>query len=135
MFIVTSGTIPPNPTELLTTVDMSEFSKNLHDLVDIIIYDTPPVTSVADSLILAQAAKNVVLMIKMGATSKKMTRSVVKQLKELDIKVVGAVLNEVDFKKELYYGRYGKYGKYYRYYKRYYKYDYYHKEPEAGRKA
>jgi exopolysaccharide transport family protein len=135
MFIVTSGTIPPNPTELLTTGDMSEFSKSLHDLVDVIIYDSPPVTSVADSLILAQAAKNVVLMIKMGETSKKMTRSVVKQLKELDIKVVGAVLNEVDFKKELYYGKYGKYGKYYRYYKRYYKYDYYHKEPEAGRKA
>ena len=126
LFVIPAGTIPPNPSELLTTDKLDEYSRQLQDLVDIIIYDAPPVMSVADPLILSQVARNVVIMIKMGETSKRMAQSVIKQLSELDIKIVGAVLNEVGLSKGgLYYGKYGRYSKYHRYYKRYYKYDNY----------
>lgn len=125
MFVVTAGTIPPNPSELLTTEKMNEFSRQLHETVDIIIYDAPPVMSVADPLILSQVAKNVVIMVKMGETSKRMAQSVIKQFHELDVKIVGTVLNEVGLGKGRYYGKYGRYSKYHRYYKRYYKYDNY----------
>jgi len=125
MFVVPAGTIPPNPSELLTTDKMKIFSNNLKDIVDIIIYDAPPLMSVADPLILSQVAENVVLVMKMGETSKRNVKSLVNQLSDLGIKIVGVVLNEINLRKGLFNGKYGRYNRYHRKYKRYYQYDYY----------
>ena len=136
LYVVPSGTLPPNPAELLTSERMDEFQQKFNKTFDIIIYDTPPMMSVTDSLILSKSAGNTVLIIKGGETERKAVKHAARQLEELDAKILGTVLNEIAMATARYYGKYGKYGKYsryYRHYRRYYKYDYYYTE-EGERK-
>jgi len=136
LYIIPAGTLPPNPAELLTSERMDEFQQKFNKTFDIIIYDSPPMMSVTDSLILSKAAGNTVLIIKGGETERKAVKHAVRQLEELDAKILGTVLNEVAMATARYYGKFGKYGKYsryYRHYRRYYKYDYYYTE-EGERK-
>jgi exopolysaccharide transport family protein len=137
LYIVPAGTLPPNPSELLTSDRMDEFQRTFNKTFDIIIYDTPPMMSVTDSLILSKAAGNTVLIIKGGETERKAVKHATKQLEELDAKILGTVLNEVAMATARYYGKLGKYGKYsryYRHYRRYYKHDYYYAEEGKKRK-
>jgi capsular exopolysaccharide synthesis family protein len=136
LYIVPAGTLPPNPAELLTSDRMDEFQQKFNKTFDIIIYDSPPMMSVTDALILSKTAGNTVLIIKGGETERKAVKHAARQLEELDAKILGAVLNEVIMAKAMYYGKLGKYGKYsryYRHYRRYYKYGYYYTE-EGERK-
>ena len=131
LYLIPAGTLPPNPSELLTSDRMDEFQRTFNKIFDIIIYDTPPMMSVTDALILSKSAGNTVLIIKGGETERKAVKHAAKQLEELDAKILGAVLNEVIMAKAMYYGKLGKYSKYRRYYRhhrRYYKYDYYYTE-------
>ena len=137
LYVIPAGTLPPNPAELLTSDRMDEFQQKFNKTFDIIIYDSPPMMSVTDSLILSKAAGNTVLIIKGGETERKSVKHAVRQLEELDAKILGTVLNEVAMATARYYGKFGKYGKYsryYRHYRRYYKYDYYYTEEGEKKK-
>ena len=137
LYVIPAGTLPPNPAELLTSDRMDEFQQKFNKTFDIIIYDSPPMMSVTDSLILSKAAGNTVLIIKGGETERKAVKHAVRQLEELDAKILGTVLNEVAMATARYYGKFGKYGKYsryYRHYRRYYKYDYYYTEEGEKKK-
>ena len=136
LYVIPAGTLPPNPSELLTSDRMDEFQHTFNKTFDIIIYDSPPMMSVTDSLILSKATGNTVLIIKGGETERKAVKHAARQLEELDAKILGTVLNEIAMATARYYGKFGKYGKYSRYYsqyRRYYKYDYYYTE-EGERK-
>ncbi|MEA3428435.1 MAG: polysaccharide biosynthesis tyrosine autokinase, partial [Thermodesulfobacteriota bacterium] len=136
LYVIPAGTLPPNPSELLTSDRMDEFQLTFNKTFDIIIYDSPPMMSVTNSLILSKAVGNTVLIIKGGETERKAVKHAARQLEELDAKILGTVLNEVAMATARYYGKFGKYGKYsryYRHYRRYYKYDYYYTE-EGERK-
>lgn len=138
LYVIPAGTLPPNPAELLTNDRMDEFQQKFNKTFDIIIYDTPPMMSVTDSLILSKATGNTVLIIKGGETERKAVKHAARQLEELDAKILGTVLNEVAMAKSMYYGKlskYGKYSRYYRHYRRYYKYDYYTKEGERKKRV
>ena len=137
LYVIPAGTLPPNPSELLTSDRMDEFQQKFNKTFDIIIYDSPPMMSVTDALILSKTARNTVLVIKGGETERRAVKHAAKQLEELDAKILGAVLNEVIMAKAMYYGKLGKYGKYSRYYRhylRYYKYGYYTEEGERKKK-
>ncbi|RZB29825.1 MAG: polysaccharide biosynthesis transport protein [Desulfobacteraceae bacterium Eth-SRB1] len=137
LYVIPAGTLPPNPAELLTSEKMDEFQQKFNKTFDIIIYDTPPMMSVTDSLILSKAVGNTVLIIKGGETERKAVKHAARQLEELDAKILGTVLNEVAMATARYYGKFGKYGKYSRYYRnyrRYYKYDYYYTEDGEKKK-
>lgn len=107
------GDIPPNPSELLGSERMISFLSENKDQFDYILLDSAPLVSVTDALVLAGQMDGIILIIKGNETARDPVRRSLRQLEEVKAKVLGAVLNQVDLKKEGYYYHY------YRYYRPY----------------
>jgi succinoglycan biosynthesis transport protein ExoP len=111
--VVTSGRLPPNPAELLTSQKMGQFLEMLNQEYDLVLIDTPPVLSVTDAVALAPCVDGVILVTRPGVTKMRDFRLAVEQLKSVGARVLGVVLNAVE-------PRSRKYGYYYsRYYSKY----------------
>lgn len=118
--VITSGPLPPNPTELLASQKMSQFLENLKELYDIVIFDSPPIL-VSDAAVLASQMDGVLLIINPGRTKKDAARATVEQIHRVGVKVVGAVFNRIPRNRSDYYGGHRHYSKYYTLgYKKYY---------------
>ncbi|HOD79551.1 MAG TPA: polysaccharide biosynthesis tyrosine autokinase [Syntrophorhabdus sp.] len=125
--LITCGTIPPNPAELLISPRMDAFIQEMKKQFDIIVIDSPPITSVTDAVEISSFVDGVVVVIKTGATPRPAAQSAIHQLSEVNANIFGVVLNDVDMQKDNYYYPYYKY--YSRYYSRYYyHYGYYYGE-------
>ena len=115
--IITSGNLPPNPAELLTSRRMLEIMDRLNQEFDLIIIDTPPVLTVTDAVALAPAMDGVILVARPGVTKLSSLRQTVEHLQNVGGKILGVVLNQVNpssRKYGYYYNRYySKYSKYY----------------------
>ena len=123
--VFTAGRNSPNPAELLGSKRMKELleSERAKDDFDMIIIDSPPVLSVADAAILSAVTDGVVLLVvNAGSTPRPAIQRAIQQLSDVEAKLIGCVLNDMDFEKESYY-----YSYYYRY-KKYY--DHYYGEEE-----
>ena len=94
MVFLPSGPIPPNPTELLTSKRMHELVLKLGLVTDFIVFDTPPVGSVADAAALAHSADGVLLVVEPGRTRTGHVSDSLKALQKVHAKVIGAVLNK-----------------------------------------
>lgn len=114
--IVTSGDIPPNPSELLGSRRMQSVLRALEKEFDYIVVDLPPVNIVSDALVISSMLDGIVVVVREGYTDRKELRACVRQLSLSNAKVLGFVMTGV---KEGYkrYGKYGKYGNKYKYYK------------------
>ncbi len=127
-YILPSGDIPPNPSELLGSQQMEAVLNTLKAHFDYIIIDLPPVNIVSDAMSIASLITGLVVVIREEYTSKKDLEQCFRQVRLSDVKVLGCVMNASDSGRGSYgkYGRYGKYrkDKYYKYYK-YYKYEAY----------
>jgi len=110
--VIPCGPIPPNPSEIIGSKKMVRLLENLRKKYTRIIIDSPPVTAVTDSVILAQASDGVILIIRAGDTPRQVVLNGVTQLKTVNSHILGAVLNGVDTGKDSYY--------YYQYYYYYY---------------
>lgn len=97
--ILTSGVIPPNPSELLNSDKMNEVMKNLETVYDVILYDMPPVLAVTDAQILASKLDGTIFVIPDGEVTEQSALKSKKQLDLVDAKVIGAVINKVNKKK------------------------------------
>lgn len=91
--VVTSGPIPPNPTELLTSERMSELMAQLSEKYDYIIIDTPPVSVVTDAAAMSRNSDGVVFVLRQNSTKIGMARLAKKNLENVGANVVGCVLN------------------------------------------
>jgi len=115
--VLTSGGLPPNPSELLTSKVMGQILDKLDQAFDLIVIDTPPVLSVTDAAALATAMDGVVLVAKPGKTKLAALQQAVEQLRGVNARILGVVLNEVKLgsrKYGYYYGGYDtKYSRYY----------------------
>ncbi len=117
--IITSGSIPPNPAELLSTVKIVNFFTDLKEKFDFIIIDSPPILAVTDAVILSSRVDAVFLVIQAGrATIDGVTRAYI-ALKNVNAPLKGAIVNDLKAESFLRYG-------YYRYYYRYPYYYYYY---------
>ncbi len=111
--ILTSGTIPPNPIELLLSNKFSETLVLLSTIFDIIIIDSPPVELVSDALVISPQATGVIYMVKANDTPYQLARKGLQRVRRAGGQVMGVVLNQLDFiKAEKYHGEYSGYGKY-----------------------
>ncbi len=122
--IITSGTIPPNPIELLTSKMMEKTLEVFSKEYDYILFDTPPINHVADTLALAPLTDGGILVIRAKESNHTCFAETLRQLEFINCKVFGTILNGQDEKESGYgYKRYG-YGRKYKYYyyKREYKY-------------
>ncbi len=107
--VIPSGTLPPNPAELLNSQRMKEILSELKKRYDIIIIDSPPIIAVTtDTTILSKEVDGVCLVIKSGNTTYSAALKAKQLLVNSNAKIIGTILNDVDFKNV-----YGYYDDYY----------------------
>lgn len=118
VYVLPSGPIPPNPSELLQSERFRDLLRELSSKFDRVIFDSPPILPVTDAAVISQAVDGTVIVARAFRTNRIAVRQAVKQLLDVNGGIVGLVLNDVDFAK----GEYGRYSEYYYQYK----YGYYH---------
>lgn len=111
LYFISSGPIPPNPSELLGSNKMKEVLQELQNQADIVLFDSPPVIAVTDALVLANQVDGVVLVLNFGEVTRDTAKQAKQLLEKVKAKILGVVLNKIDFEKE---------GRYYPYYYYYY---------------
>ncbi|MEA3321207.1 MAG: CpsD/CapB family tyrosine-protein kinase [Bacillota bacterium] len=105
--IMTSGPIPPNPAELLSSRAMEDLLAAAYHSYDLVIFDTPPVLAVTDAQIIANQCDGTVLVIASGATDKDSAIKAKELLTSAKAKLLGVVLNMKKQKESSYYYYYG----------------------------
>ncbi|AJY75707.1 CpsD/CapB family tyrosine-protein kinase [Paenibacillus beijingensis] len=101
--LLPSGTIPPNPAELLASQKMKAFVNEMKGAYDMVIFDTPPVLAVADSLIVSSVCDGVVIVVQEGRVKRELVRKAKESLERVNAKLIGVVLNNVKKSKDGYY--------------------------------
>jgi capsular exopolysaccharide synthesis family protein len=109
--VITTGSLPPNPTELLASDKMDAILDELKKSEDIIIVDCTP-TIVADAQFLAAKVDGVLLVVRPGETHQDELRAALEQLKRAGANVVGVVFNRIPQNRTSYYGGYKQYSPY-----------------------
>lgn len=110
--ILPAGTPPPNPAELLASINTRDLIEGLRQEFDHIVIDTPPTLSVTDAVVLSTRADAVVLVIRSGKTTKQALRRARELLFRVNARVTGVLLNAVDLSSPDYYYYYEYQGKY-----------------------
>lgn len=119
LYLLPSGTRPPNPAELLSSQRKKQLVEDLKSRFDLLVFDSPPLIPVTDAAILASEVADIcLLVVKSGETKREMAQRAQELLGRVDADLFGVVLNMVDYVK-----RYGSY-----YY--YYHYHYYYSEDD-----
>lgn len=112
--IIFAGPMAPNPSELLEQASfeaLMEFERSFYDYV---IVDTPPIGKLIDAAVVAKQCDGAILVIESGAVSRRVAEKAKEQLEKSGCRVLGAVLNKVDMRRDRYYSRYSsKYSNYY----------------------
>ncbi len=127
LLVMTSGKMPPNPSELLGSQKMKELITELEDWADWVILDTPPLLAVADPAAVARWADGVLVVTRAGTSTRDAAVKGFEMLEKVGARVVGSVVWGLD-------AATAASGYYTGYYGDYYYADYY-KAPETGRAA
>jgi capsular exopolysaccharide synthesis family protein len=105
---ITSGNLPPNPAELLGSEKMKIILKQLSELYEFIIIDSPPFL-VADSSVISSQVDGVIVIIHPGHTHEGAARLMMAQLNRVNARVLGVVMNRIHRNHSSYYGSYHHY--------------------------
>jgi non-specific protein-tyrosine kinase len=119
LMLLSSGPVPPNPSELLGSSRLQDLIRNLQKLADYVIIDTPPILTVTDSTLLASFVGGVLLVVRANSTELHSIEGALGQLKSVNAKVLGCILNDIKARRGGYY-----------YYYNYYDNNYYYNEDE-----
>lgn len=104
-----AGVVPPNPAELLASHRMAEMMRQWSEQYDRVIIDTAPILAVSDSLAPAARADSVLLVVRAGMTRKKALMRTREMLRRVNAHLLGAVVNDIDMRKDSYYHYSGPY--------------------------
>lgn len=107
--VLTSGPIPPNPSELLGSHRMAHLVERLSDAADIVIFDSPPVLAVTDAAVMGRQVDGVLLVADAGHTREHALAGATAELQKTGTNVLGVALNRLDTRR-------GGYQYYYYYY-------------------
>lgn len=108
--ILPSGTIPPNPSELLNSTSMKQFIETVQQEYDLILLDSPPVGSVTDACIISAYVDGTIIVVNSGKVTIQSLKRAVELLNKVNANIIGVVLNNVDRKSS---GDYNYYQYYY----------------------
>jgi capsular exopolysaccharide synthesis family protein len=117
LYYITTGTIPPNPSEMLESIPMQEFLNDMRKKYDIVILDSAPVIAVTDSEILSRKVDATILVATAEVTEIDLMEKAVQLIKNEHSSFIGVVLNKFSYRPG--------YGSYYKYY-------YYYSQPTNG---
>lgn len=106
LHLLPSGPAVPNPTDLLGSRRMTELVEKLQADYEYVLFDSPPVTTGADALILVGISDGVLLVIGSGRAPQKIVARAAKHLESVHANLLGALLMGFDFRREGYYGSY-----------------------------
>jgi capsular exopolysaccharide synthesis family protein len=101
--LLPTGTLPPNPAELLGSQRMRDLLVVLEAKYDIVIFDSPPLNIVTDGAVLGRLTDGVILLARAGTTTNDALTLAIELLHSARARVIGTVLNDVDFRRD---GRY-----------------------------
>lgn len=105
--LMTSGPIPPNPSELLSSAAMRHLLADMRRDFEIVVLDTPPVVAYTDAVALAQHVDGTIYVVRAGHASRKADLKGQERLKQVDARVLGVVLNSVGMEDDVYSYYYG----------------------------
>jgi len=106
LWALTTGPLPPNPAELLSSARMGEILRELQARFRHIVIDSPPLLMVTDATILSTLADGVILVVEAGLTPRKAVARACRLLQGAGAKTLGVALNKVDWRFDGYYGSY-----------------------------
>jgi polysaccharide biosynthesis transport protein len=107
--VLSSGSIPPNPTELLGSTTMNRILEELSCLADYVVIDSSPFI-VADAAVMAAKVDGVLIVVRPEYSRKELVTGMKTQLERSGGRVIGVVLNGVSPKNDVYSSYYGRYG-------------------------
>lgn len=103
LYLITSGPIPPNPADLLSSKRMTELIKEMEDMFDLVIIDMPPILPVTDAQVMGSKVDGAVFVIPQGRVTKEEALKAKELLELADVNVIGAVMNQVEKSNGSYY--------------------------------
>jgi len=112
--LITSGFIPPNPSELLASKKMEVLINDLKQMYDYVLIDSPPVIAITDAMILSKLVEQTLLVVSINVTDKEIINRTKEMMKNINVEITGVVANGIDVHK--YYSGYSYYYYYYYYY-------------------
>lgn len=107
--VLTSGPLPPNPAELLSSKRMQEILTKLKEQADIVIIDSPPLVAVVDGTILAAEADGMLMVLRSGKTRRDAAKHALASLNQVRARVLGVVFNGLPARAAASYYNYGYY--------------------------
>jgi capsular exopolysaccharide synthesis family protein len=102
LWAVPAGPVPPNPADMFHSAKFRAFLDELSERFDRIVIDSPPVAAVTDSAVMSTLVDGTVFVVRASKTSKHLARQGLRILRDVDARVVGAVLNAVDLSNRAY---------------------------------
>ena len=104
LYILTGGTIPPNPAEVLSSKKMSEFIESIKDEYDYIFIDSPPVGVVSDASIISAYSDGVIFVVGANEVDSNLAKIAKERLDSVKANIVGVILNKfkIDTNSEYY---------------------------------
>jgi capsular exopolysaccharide synthesis family protein len=103
LWALTSGPIPPNPSELLGSAQMTELLREMGETYDYVLIDTPPTGAVTDPVVLATQVDGVVVVVSAGTTRRKAAQHCAEQISRVHGTILGVVLNAFHVGRASYY--------------------------------
>jgi capsular exopolysaccharide synthesis family protein len=94
LFVMSAGSIPPDPTRLLASEKMHDLMEKLQATFDLVIYDTPPLLGVADAYLLAANTNGVVLVAGLGKLKRSVLEQALEEIKVSGTPILGVVANK-----------------------------------------
>ena len=122
LYIVSSGPIPPNPSELLNSIKLDAFIEEVKNHYDFVLFDTPPIIAVTDAAVLSSKVHGIFMIIQGGKTSKRTFIRAKMLLEKVNAHIFGAIMNNLKME-----SRYG--------YEYYYEYGYGEKRKKKSKKS
>jgi tyrosine-protein kinase Etk/Wzc len=113
LYLLPSGTIPPNPSELLSSSKMADLMELLKEAFHIVLLDSPPVLAVTDASVLAKKTDGVVLVVRSEVTEEDAATMAKHHLEHVKARVIGVVINDFNFETRYYRRGYYQYYTYY----------------------
>lgn len=105
-----SGRVPPNPNEMLSSQKLKRLLQVLAEQYDFLVIDAPPVAAASDALVLAsQGADGILLVVKAKSTPRASLKRTVEVVAKAQLWLLGAVINDVDLRRDGYYYHYYRY--------------------------
>jgi len=103
LYLLNAGPVPPNPSELLCSEKMASLIENLKRSFSFILFDSPPVLSVSDALVMGPGIDGVILVVWGGKTARDALQRAKEKLDLLKLRCLGVIINNVSIQKQDYY--------------------------------